>query len=224
MTVSYDELEQNIARIKAEIGPRARILAATKTQSPEVINFTINHGIDLIGENRVQELLAKYDAIDKSKCEIHFIGRLQTNKVKYIVDKVTMIHSVDSLHLAAEIDKRCAAIGKTMDILAEVNLGSEESKGGVELSQVDDFVSNLSRFEHLRLRGLMGVAPKCDLSQKNALLFKKLSQKLIDISHLKVDNGNIDVLSAGMSGDYLTAVECGSNLVRLGSALYGARQ
>lgn len=223
MTVTYLELKANIERIKASLPVGVRVLAATKTQPPEVINFALANGIDLIGENRVQELLEKYDAIDKDKCEIHFIGRLQTNKVKYIIDKVSMIHSVDSLKLASEIDRRAAACGKVMDVLVEINLANEESKGGISLIEASEFADALAEFGHLRLRGLMAVAPKCDDDEKNAVLFAKIYKKLIDISASKVYNGSIDILSAGMSNDYMAAALNGANIVRLGTALFGKR-
>lgn len=223
MSVPKDALAANIARIRSSLPQGVRLLAATKTQTPETINFALSHGIDLIGENRVQELLEKYEHIDRTACEIHFIGRLQTNKVKYIADKVSMIHSVDSLKLAAEIDRRSADCGRVMDVLIEINLAAEVGKGGISLPEADEFADALREFRHLRLRGLMSVAPKCDDERKNAVLFEKLYKKLIDISASKVDNGNIDVLSAGMSNDYMTAVSCGANIVRLGRALFGER-
>ncbi len=223
MTITYPELKANIERIKASLPVGVRVLAATKTQPPEVINFALANGIDLIGENRVQELLEKYDAIDKDKCEIHFIGRLQTNKVKYIIDKVNMIHSVDTLKLAAEIDRRAAACGRVMDVLVEINLANEESKGGISLDEATEFADALAEFDHLRLRGLMAVAPKCDDGEKNAVLFAKIYKKLIDISSPKVYNGSIDILSAGMSNDYMAAALNGANIVRLGTALFGKR-
>lgn len=223
MTVTYPELKANIERIKASLPVGVRVLAATKTQPPEVINFALANGIDLIGENRVQELLEKYDAIDKDKCEIHFIGRLQTNKVKYIIDKVSMIHSVDSLKLASEIDRRAAACGKVMDVLVEINLANEESKGGISLIEASEFADALAEFGNLRMRGLMAVAPKCDDDEKNAVLFAKIYKKLIDISASKVYNGSIDILSAGMSNDYMAAALNGANIVRLGTALFGKR-
>lgn len=223
MTLSFDEIAANIAYVKNRLPNNVRLLAATKTQSPEVINFALNNGIELIGENRVQELLEKYDAIERDKCEIHFIGRLQTNKVKYIIDKVNMIHSVDSLKLAAEIDRRAALCGITMDVLIEINLADEPSKGGISLEEADAFADALCDFKHLRLRGLSAVAPKCENGENNSTFFKKIYRKIIDISSSKVYNANIDILSAGMSGDYMTAVAEGSNLVRLGTALFGKR-
>ena len=223
MTVAYSDVAANIAYVKSRLPDGVRLLAATKTQPPEVINFALTNGIDLIGENRVQELLEKYDAIDKDRCDIHFIGRLQTNKVKYIIDKVSMIHSVDSLKLACEIDRRAQSCGKVMDVLIEINLANEPSKGGIALHEADEFADALCDLAHLRLRGLMAVAPKCQNDAKTAVLFKKIYKKLIDISSSRVYNDSIDILSAGMSNDYTVAVANGANIVRLGTALFGKR-
>ncbi len=223
MILSDGEIRRNILRIKDELGGRARLLAATKTVPPEKINFALDCGIKLIGENRTDELLEKYNRIDRARCEIHFIGRLQTNKVKYIADKVSMIHSVDSIKLASEINRRCESIGRVMDILVEINLGNEASKGGISLDETEDFIGSIAVLPAVRVRGLMAVPPKCENKCENAELFKKIWRKYIDISQKKVDNVNIDILSVGMSGDYAEAVKYGSNLVRIGSAIFGKR-
>lgn len=217
------EISANIKRITAELGGRARLLAATKTVPADLINFAAGEGITLIGENRVNELLEKYDLIDRSRLSVHFIGALQTNKVKYIVDKVDMIHSVDRIGLAAEIDRRCSAIGRTMDVLVEVNIASEPSKSGVKPEDAADFCRLVAGFPNLRLRGLMCVPPKCDEPGENKKYFYKINKIFVDISQQKIDNSSIDILSMGMSGDYLTAVECGANLVRIGSGIFGER-
>ena len=151
----------------------------------EQINFAIREcGIGLIGENRVQELLSKYDALDRS-AKIHFIGRLQRNKVKYIIDKVCMIQSLDSLPLAAEIEKQAAKIGKTMDVLLEVNAGREEQKGGFFPEDLDAALSEIGGFPHIRVRGLMAVAPICEKNDENYKYFEETYQKFIDISGKK---------------------------------------
>jgi len=218
----YEKIKMHIDSIsKREIV----LLAATKTQPAEVINFAINElGITDIGENRVQELLEKYDAIDKEKVNIHFIGRLQTNKVKYIIDKVCLIHSVDSEKLAMEIDRRAAAIGKVMDVLIEINTGSEESKGGVEPEKAVMLAEKIRSMEHLNLKGIMAVAPKCDEKSKYVDYFSQTYKIFVDIFTNKQHNIYDKVLSMGMSDSYEQAIECGSNLIRLGSALFGARQ
>lgn len=216
-------VRENIQRILTELDGRARLLLATKTVPPEMINYAVTCGTRLIGENRVQELLEKYDALDKEKMEIHFIGHLQTNKVKYIIDKVTMIHSVDSLSLAKEIEKQAAKHGITMRVLVEVNIGNEPGKSGIPLAETEEFVERLSDFSHLAVCGLMVIPPKTDVPEENLHFFEKIYQKFIDILQKKDDNKNWAVLSAGMSGDYLQAVSCGANLVRVGSGVFGAR-
>ena len=216
-----------------------KLLAATKTVDADTINFAIKNGITAIGENRVQELLEKYDAIDKENVEIHFIGRLQTNKVKYIADKVCMIHSVDSLKLAKEIDRQCAKISKVMDVLVEVNIGNEESKGGISPDNIYDFLAEISCFKHIKVVGLMCIPPVClnvnfgsendeknastKKSYKNHAFFEKIMKLFLDISQKKLDNIYMQVLSMGMSDDYEQAVEDGSTLVRVGRGLFGAR-
>jgi len=211
------------AGLKSPFKQTTRILLATKTRSPEEINFAISQGIDLIGENRVQELLAKYDNIDKDHAEIHFIGALQTNKVKYIIDKVSMIHSLDRISLAEEIDRQAKKIGKVMDVLVEVNIGSEESKSGLQAEELLPFLEKLSVFEHLHVCGLMIIPPKLTSISTQKQYFQKIMNLYIDISAKKIDNVNMTVLSMGMSSDYPVAVECGSTLVRIGTAAFGKR-
>lgn len=218
-----EDIKQNIERITAELNGRARLLLATKTVPAELINYAADLGATLIGENRVDELLEKYDALDKERLEIHFIGHLQSNKVKYIIDKVSMIHSVDSLSLAKEIEKQSAKRGIVMPVLIEINIAGEESKSGIRLEETENFLQSLEQFPHLSVRGLMTIPPKTDHAEENLQFFKKIYQKFIDIRAKKEDNKNWTVLSAGMSGDYLQAVSCGSNLVRIGSAVFGAR-
>ena len=217
------EIKENIQKVLSELDGRARLLLATKTVPAELINYAVTCGTRLIGENRVQELLEKYDALDKENMEIHFIGHLQTNKVKYIIDKFSMIHSVDSLSLAKEIEKQAAKRGITMKVLIEVNIGSEQGKSGIPIEETEAFLENLGEFPHVCPCGLMIVPPKTEHPEENLHFFEKIYQKFIDIRDKKEDNKNWAVLSAGMSGDYLVAVSCGSNLVRLGSSVFGAR-
>lgn len=202
-----------------------RILAATKTVSAQRINYAIEHlGLTLIGENRVQELLAKYDDLHKDSIEIHFIGRLQTNKVKYIVDKVDMIESVDSLRLAEEISRRCVKIGKVMDILVEVNVGREESKGGVLLEDLDRFLDAIFEFPGIRFAGIMVIPPKIDENDSSEKYFSESFQIFLDIQRKKHHNIREPILlSMGMSDSYEAAIRNGSDLVRIGSALFGRR-
>jgi len=215
------------------------LLAATKTVDADTINFAIDNGINCIGENRVQELLEKYDLINKNGVDIHFIGRLQTNKVKYICDKVSLIHSVDSVKLAKEIDRQSAKIGKVMNVLVEVNIGCEESKGGISPDYLEEFLDQLSVFKNIKVKGLMCIPPKCDntefssnegqnvestkKSYKNQEFFRKIMKLFLDISQKKLDNIDMQVLSMGMSDDYEQAVIEGSTLVRVGRGLFGSR-
>lgn len=217
------QVAESIARIKAEINGRARLLAATKTVPAEMINFAIEQGIDIIGENRVNELLEKYEAIDRDKVELHFIGALQTNKVKYIIDKVDMIHSVDRVSLADEIERQAAKKGIIMPVLAEVNIGNEATKSGVLPSEAHEFCRYINSLPHLKLRGLMAIPPKCEKKGGNNEYFCKMRKIFVDISHQNVDNSTMDVLSLGMSDDYLDAIECGSTMVRIGSGIFGKR-
>lgn len=198
---------------------KVQLLVATKTQSVEDINYLISQGVTLIGENRVNEIREKYDGLDK-EASLHLIGSLQKNKVKYICDKVSMIHSVDSLGLAEEINKRCEKIGKVMDILIEVNSGKEENKGGVMPEDVYDFYNSLSVYKNLRVRGLMTMAPRCE-SREEYLKYFTLTKEIFD--KLFKDE-NDAVLSMGMSESYTYAIEAGANLVRVGSAIFGERK
>ena len=218
------QVAENIQRISSELNGKARLLAATKTVPPEMINFAIDQGVDLIGENRVNELLEKYEFIDRDRVELHFIGALQTNKVKYIIDKVDMIQSVDRESLALEIERQAAKHGIVMPILAEINIGHEESKSGIDPKKAVEFCSFLNSLPHVKLRGLMAIPPKCTQNGDNREYFCEMKKIFVDISHLNVDNNIMDILSLGMSDDYLTAVECGSTLVRIGSSIFGRRE
>lgn len=227
MSVTDAELKANIDKIFAVTQNKARVLAATKTVDAQTVNKIYDMGVHIIGENRVQEFLEKLPYLDK-RFELHFIGRLQRNKVKYIVGKVALIHSLDSLPLAEEIDKRAAKLGITQDCLVEINLGNEESKGGIALGELDGFLRSVAGFEHIRVRGLMGVPPKTEEKEKIRSFFTKITQKFIDIKGQNVDNsimGNVgmEILSLGMTHDYEEAVGCGSNLVRIGEGIFGRR-
>ena len=200
-----------------------RLLLATKTRTPDEINFAKEIGIDLIGENRVQELLDKYDKLQRDGLEIHFIGALQTNKVKYIIDKVDVIHSLDRLSLAKEIDRQAKKINKIMKVLVEVNIGDEESKSGLSVQDVIPFLNDVKEFKNIQVCGLMSIPPILTTKLQQKQYFQKIMGLYIDISTKKIDNISMDVLSFGMSSDYDVAIECGSNLVRIGTAAFGSR-
>lgn len=217
-------LRENIGRIREEIallapGRAVTLLGATKTVPPEIINFAAREcDLTVIGENRVQELMDKYPHLDRERIDIHFIGRLQRNKVKYLVGKVSLIHSVDSIELAEEIERRSRAAGVRTDILLEINTGGEESKGGIEPARTEEFLGALSQFEHIRVRGLMTMAPVCTDPEEYSRYFE-MAKSLYD----RYFGREGDVLSMGMSDSYRQALLCGSNLIRVGSAIFGRR-
>ena len=202
-----------------------RLLAVTKTVPVEVINYAIDElGVDAIGENRVQELLEKYESLHSpagKKLEIHIIGSLQTNKVKYIADKVDMIESVDSEKLAAEIDKQCKKLGRKMDVLIEVNIGREEQKGGVMPEDVEEFAKKLRDFDSIVLRGLMTIAPVTDSHDEYIKHFGEVHKIFENLKQIYGED--FDTLSMGMSGSFPEAIECGATEIRLGSSLFGKR-
>lgn len=195
-----------------------RLMAVTKTVAPEAVNHAIELGVGLLGENRVQEYLSKEEAYDKS-AEVHIIGHLQTNKVKYIIDKVSMIQSVDSFKLAREIDRLAKTHGRVMDILCEVNIGGEESKSGVAPEGLDALLDKVSQLENVRIRGLMTIPPPSESD-----VFLGRMEELFD--RIKSENRegvSMDTLSMGMTGDYVQAIEHGATIVRIGTGLFGAR-
>lgn len=195
------------------------IMAVTKTVEPSVVNLAIEEGICLLGENRVQEYLSKRDSYLLDRVSVHFIGHLQTNKVKQIIDKVDMIESVSSLKLAKEIQKQAKMINKTMDVLLEVNIGKEESKTGFYKESLLESLYELSEFPNLKVKGLMCIPPKENAEK----FFYEMTQLFVDIREKKLDNINMGFLSMGMSEDYPLAIKYQSNIVRLGSALFGPR-
>ena len=211
-------IKENYEKISNEMKDGVTLLCATKMQTVEDINYLISLGCNVIGENRVNELLEKYPYYDKS-AKLHFIGTLQKNKVKYIIDKVKLIHSLDSLSLAEEIDKRARKIGKTMDVLIEVNSGREENKGGIMPEDVKDFYEQLKQFESVRVRGLMTMAPKC--TENEYMAYFGLTKKLFDELFCDVPDA---ILSMGMSESYEYAIKAGATLVRVGSKIFGERK
>lgn len=219
---NYTNIRENIERAMTDARrtDKVRLMAVTKTVSPDRINYAVELGIDLLGENRVQEYLDKRESY--SPAEVHFIGALQTNKVKYIIDKVSMIHSVDSRHLAEEINRRAAQHGIVMDILAEVNIGGEKTKSGVSAAEVEDFCGGLAELSNIKLRGLMTIPPP-GCSEDCFARMRRLFESVKALSQYK-NNGQIDTLSMGMSSDYETAVKYGATIVRIGSGLFGYRQ
>lgn len=223
----FSDIERNYRYALEQIGEamdksgrkdKVRLMAVTKTVPTEKINFAESLGIDLLGENRVQEFMGKYEKYSPDS-EIHFIGGLQNNKVKYIIDKVTMIHSVDSEKLAQEINHRAAAKGIGMDILLEINIGSELSKGGFSPDEFAETAKAIADMQNVNIRGLMTIPPVGG----NEKYFAEM-QELFENSKQKYSFlSKMDTLSMGMSGDYSSAVRYGSTIVRIGSGLFGYR-
>ena len=223
---NYKLINERIAEAAQKAGKSREditFLAATKTVEPEVINHAISLGLDHIGENKVQELLSKYDSYNLEKCSLQFIGHLQTNKVKQIVDKVDLIQSVDSVKLANEIAKQSKKLNKTTDILVEVNIGREENKSGVYPENLEELLCEISKMEGISVKGLMTIPPICDNKHKISKYFNNMHNIFIDISQKKLDNISMTILSMGMSADYYEAILEGANMVRIGSSLFGAR-
>lgn len=224
--------DRNLAEIREKISCAAEksgrsaddiiLLAATKTVPTDRINYAVSRGITHIGENRVQELLAKDADVDSTAVR-HFIGHLQTNKVRDIVGRVSMIESVDSFKLAEKINSECEKIGKTMDVLLEVNIGDEASKSGFSPKEVFCAAESILELPFVSVRGIMSIPPVCTDRARQREYFKALNNIFVDISGKKLDNSNRLYLSMGMSSDYDLAIECGANLVRIGTGLFGCR-
>lgn len=227
MESNYSYVDENLKLIRENVGEAAekcgrkaediRIMAVTKTVAPEIVNHAIELGLDLLGENRVQEYLSKAEAY--SPAEVHFIGGLQTNKVKYIIESVSMIQSVDSLKLGTEIDRLAAKHGRVIDILCEVNIGGEESKGGVAPDKLRELIAQLAQLKNIRIKGLMTIPPP---SQSDVFL-GRMQELYNDLRDNKIEGADMQVLSMGMTHDYAEAVKYGSTLVRIGTGLFGAR-
>lgn len=198
------------------------LIAVSKTKSVEMIQELYEVGCRNFGENKVQELVDKYEILPKDICW-HMIGHLQRNKVKYIVDKVTLIHSVDSLRLAETIEKEAAKKNCVVDILIEVNMAKEESKYGIYPEDLEEFLGKINSFSHIRVKGLMTVAPNVKNSEENREIFTKMKKLSVDIVEKNIDNITMSILSMGMSNDYTIAIEEGANMVRVGTSIFGAR-
>ena len=223
---NYKLIEERIAEAALKSGRKREditFLAATKTVDVEVINYAISLGLKYIGENRVQELLSKYDSYNLDDASLQFIGHLQSNKVRQIVGKVDLIQSVDSVKLAKEVSNQSEKRNITTDILIEVNIGDEESKSGVNPDRVVELLDEIKSFNNIKVRGLMSIPPVCDSKQKISEFFSKMNNIFIDIKSKNIDNISMDVLSMGMSADYYEAILEGATMVRVGSSLFGAR-
>ena len=226
--MAYSYVDENLAAIRARIdaarersgGREVTLLAAVKYTDTEHINYLHSLGVNDIGENRVQQLLEHWEALDRENLRVHFIGTLQKNKVKYIIDKVSMIHSLDSLSLAQEIEKQAAKHGIVMDVLVEINSGMEENKSGILPDEAAAFCESLGQFSHLNLRGFMTMAPKCEKNEEYRKYFCKTSQLCLDIWQKTLHNIDRPILSMGMSDSFEIAIEEGADIVRVGRALF----
>jgi len=233
-TKSYEVIAENVAAVKENMRRAAlaagrdpeeiTLVAATKVQTSETIRNAIKAGITVCGENRVQELVAHLEDNAYEGAKVHFIGHLQTNKVKFVVGKVDMIESIDSVRLMDAVEKQAAKVDVVQDILLEVNIGDEESKGGAAIDEVMVLAQHAMECPHLRLRGIMCIPPAASTDEENRGFFKETYQLFVDMKEKLGDNNpNIDCISMGMSGDYPLAIEGGSTMVRVGTALFGAR-
>ena len=216
---NYKEICYNVNEAKEKYSKGdVRIMAVAKTVPFEKVNFAVENELTLLGENRVQEYLSKKDSYDK-RAEVQFIGHLQTNKVKYIADSVSLIQSVDSLKLAQEINKQSAKVKRIMDILIEINIGDEATKSGIDKNELFELVSQVSELENVRIKGLMAIPP----IGAGEEVFEKMNELFCLTKEKDIENVSMDILSMGMSGDYELAIKHGSNLVRIGTKLFGAR-
>ena len=226
-------IAENIARIRAEIAEAAiaagrrpeeiTLCAATKMNDAENVRQAIAAGVDCCGENRVQELVKKLAENAYAGAPVHFIGHLQTNKVKQVVGKVSLIQSVDSLRLLEAIAKEAERQGICQDVLLEVNIGGEESKTGMDLAELPVILEKMAEFPSVRVRGLMTIPPICEKSSDSRKFFQEMCRISVDIRSKKYDNVCVDILSMGMSDDYCEAIACGSTMIRVGTAIFGAR-
>jgi pyridoxal phosphate enzyme (YggS family) len=226
-------IAENIATVKAKIATAANcsgrqasditLVVVTKTISVLEINTALACGIDIFAENRVQELIEKLPEIDMLGKNAHIIGHLQSNKVKQIIDKVDLIQSLDSLNLAAEIDRQAKRINRIMDVLIEVNIGGEQTKTGAQPKKVEEFIDSVAAYKNLHILGLMAIPPFCENKEDMRHYFAQMYKLFIDIKTKKKDNVTMQVLSMGMSSDFDVAIEEGSNMVRVGTAIFGKR-
>ena len=216
-------IAENVKRIKAEIGPGVALVAATKMNDARRVREAINAGLEICGENRVQELLEKYEQGAYEGARLHFIGHLQKNKVKYLIGKVELIQSLDSVGLLDVISSAASKAGLVQNILLEVNIAGEGAKSGFAPSEISSALDYADTLQGIKVLGLMSVPPICVNPAENRPYFQQMKQLFIDNSLKKYDNNSMVFLSMGMSGDYSEAIACGSNMVRIGSGIFGPR-
>ena len=226
-------IAENIAHIRQQIAEAAiaagrkpeeiTLCAATKMNDAENVRMAIAAGVDCCGENRVQELTQKLSENAYEGAPVHFIGHLQTNKVKQVVGKVSLIHSVDSLRLLEAVNKEAAKQGIIQDILLEINIGQEDSKSGFSKNDLPAVLEKMGSFTNIRVRGLMAIPPICQFSTDNHKIFQEMCNLAVDIRAKKYDNVCVEIMSMGMSDDFTDAIACGSTMIRVGTAIFGAR-
>ncbi len=219
------EIEDNIKKtcIKANRAEdAAKLIAVSKTKPADMVLEAYNCGMRDFGENKVQEIMDKYPVLPKD-IRWHLIGHLQRNKVKYIIDKVYLIHSVDSVRLAEQIQHEAEKANVHMNILIQVNIAMEDTKFGLNVDELTDTIQQISKFERVHIMGLMTIGPMTDNVENIRMVFRKLKQLSVDIQSKNIDNVNMNVLSMGMSGDYTIAIEEGSTYVRVGTSIFGER-
>lgn len=220
------KVEENIAAACRKAGrdrSEVTLIAVSKTKPVDMLQTVYDQNIREFGENKVQEMCEKMEVLPKD-IHWHMIGHLQTNKVKYIVGKTALIHSVDSLHLAKEIEKQATKNNVIVPILIEVNIAEEKSKFGIHKEETIALVREIAQMEHVHIRGLMTIAPYVENPEDNRPYFRAIRQLSVDIKQENIDNVNMDVLSMGMTGDYMVAIEEGATIVRVGTGIFGERQ
>lgn len=200
-----------------------KLIAVTKTKPVEALKEAYRCGMTDFGENRPQELAAKYPEFADTEVKWHLIGQLQKNKVKYIIDKTELIHSVDSFELALEINKRAAAVGKVQNILIQINVSGEESKSGISPSAAEDLCRKISELKNIKIKGLMTISVRGYDYEQNKKVFLCLGQLAEQLKRAKIDNAEFDELSMGMTNDFEAAIEAGSTMIRVGTAIFGKR-
>ena len=225
-------IKQNLAEVEEKICAACKragrdrkevtLIAVSKTKPVEMLEACMEEGIAVFGENKVQELCEKYEVLPKD-LHWHMIGHLQRNKVKYITDKVELIHSVDSLRLAQAISDDAVKKGVNVDILIEVNVGEEDSKFGLKTEETESLVREISALPNVFIKGLMTIAPYTEVPEDNRTIFRTLKQLSVDIERKNIDNVSMSVLSMGMTGDYEVAIEEGATMVRVGTGIFGER-
>lgn len=222
---NLDKVNENIKKACETAGRNPQevtLVAVSKTKPLSDIEELMNYGVEEYGENKVQELCDKYENISRP-VNWHLIGHLQTNKVKYIVDKACLIHSVDSIHLAEEIEKQAAKKNVVANILIQVNIAHEDTKFGIDETNIYEIIDKIKDFKHIKIKGLMTIAPFVENPEENRVHFKKMKQLLLDIKSKNIDNIDMNILSMGMTNDYMVAIEEGATMVRVGTGIFGER-